>query len=92
MVVGYDVWNVVLLKIPLPSNSPALYEGPHPAVSLWSDSQYCSASHIPGKDNPGLLGSGADWDRQSCQGKDVHLTLRGRAGELRRKKNHPAEN
>lgn len=47
---GPEVWNVVLTMTqnppsPPPLPSPALYEGPHPAVLLWSDSQYCAVSH-----------------------------------------------
>lgn len=76
MVLGPWLWNVVSAmtqaKPPPPVHpaSPALYEGPHPAVLLWSDSQYCAVSH--GEEiilhwlDQALAGTG-----RGCEGGDV---------------------
>lgn len=59
---GPEVWNVVLTMTQTPTPPPPLYKGPHPAVLLWSDSQYCAVSHgeeiIPHWSDQALAGTG----------------------------------
>lgn len=44
-----------------------------------------------GGDNPALVGSGAGWDRQGCQGGDVHPMLKAREKETDRRKSERKE-